>query len=157
MEIRKLKKKDYKEVNEILLKLHNLHVEKNPCIFSKIDKFFTKKEWINRLESKKYKYFGAFEEDKLIGIIGIAFSNFSGIVCPEISCLYVEEEYRKQKIAKNLMEKAIKYTKKKLEKYDKTSNFLDLDVMAFNEDAINFYKSMGFNFKCHIMELKIKD
>lgn len=157
MEIRKLKKKDYKQVNEILLKLHNIHVEKNPYIFSKIDKFFTKKEWINRLENKKYKYFGTFEEDKLIGIIGIVFNNFSGTICPEISCLYVEEEYRKQNIAKNLLNKAIKYTKKKLEKYEKTSNFLDLDVMAFNEDAISFYKKMGFDFKCHIMELKIKD
>ena len=50
--------------------------------------------------------------------------------------LYVLEDYRKQGIAKKLVDYALKLIK--------DSEFININVMADNKNAINLYKSFGF-------------
>ena len=54
-----------------------------------------------------------------------------------IDGLYVEEEYRKNGIATKLIENALTIVK--------DVDFIDINVMAHNKDAINLYKKFGFN------------
>ena len=50
--------------------------------------------------------------------------------------LYVLEDYRRQGIAKKLVDYALKLIK--------DSEFININVMADNKNAINLYKSFGF-------------
>lgn len=53
-----------------------------------------------------------------------------------IDGLYVIEKYRRQGIAKKLVDYALKLIK--------DSEFININVMADNKNAINLYKSFGF-------------
>lgn len=155
--IRKLKKSDYKQADCLLMKLHELHVKNRHDIFTPVKHYYTKKQWKKRMKDKNYIYYGMFDDEKLIGMIGMAFGKFNNIIIPQICALYILPEYRSQHIAKRLMKKCQKYCCKHFGNTSKfVSDYIELNVCAFNKSAIEFYKKMGFNFRCHIMEYKFK-
>lgn len=94
--------------------------------------------WVQRTKENPENKYIAFADGKAVGIVGFlpqardfVTDNESG----EIVALYVLKEYQKQGIGKALMNKALK---------DISSDKVTLFVLKGNENAVEFYKHMGF-------------
>lgn len=94
--------------------------------------------WVQRTKENSENKYIAFADGKAVGIVGFlpqardfVTDNESG----EIVALYVLKEYQKQGIGKALMNKALK---------DISSDKVTLFVLKGNENALEFYKHMGF-------------
>ncbi len=154
MKIVQATKKDYKEVNSLLVKLHNFHAENCPETFIKTDIFFEKRFYNKRLKNG-YIYFLAKEDEKIVGIIGINTCSNDFIKILSVNSLYVEKEYRNKGIATKLFNKVKKYFNENCN--DSTwCDCLSLNVSSFNKTAISFYENLGFKFQSHNMDLKLK-
>lgn len=154
MEIKIATKKDYKIVNELLLKLHNYHVENCPENFLPINIFFTKKEYKKRLKNRNI-YFILYVDNIAAGIIGLNLYDNDFVKILFVNALYVEPQFRKQKVATTLMNSAFEYYKENCNT-NKYCDYLNLNVAAFNDSAISFYEKMGFVFQSHNMGIKLK-
>lgn len=94
--------------------------------------------WVQRTKENSENKYIAFANGKAVEIVGFlpqardfVTDNESG----EIVALYVLKEYQKQGIGKALMNKALK---------DISSDKVTLFVLKGNENALEFYKHMGF-------------
>lgn len=94
--------------------------------------------WVQRTKENSENKYIAFANGKAVEIVGFlpqardfVTDNESG----EIMALYVLKEYQKQGIGKALMNKALK---------DISSDKVTLFVLKGNENALEFYKHMGF-------------
>lgn len=94
--------------------------------------------WVQRAKENPENKYIAFADGKAVGIVGFlpqardfVTDNESG----EIVALYVLKKYQKQGIGKALMDMAIK---------DISSDKVTLFVLKGNENALDFYKHMGF-------------
>lgn len=94
--------------------------------------------WVQKTKENPENKYIAFADGKAVGIVGFlpqardfVTDNESG----EIVALYVLKEYQKQGIGKALMNKALK---------DISSDKVTLFVLKGNENALEFYKHMGF-------------
>lgn len=154
MEIVEATNKDYNEVNDLLVKLHNFHAKNCPEVFIETDIFFTKKFYNKRLKNG-HIYFLAKEGNEVLGIIGInkCSNDFVKILC--VNSLYIKEQYRKQGIATKLFDKVKEYFNENCIGSD-WCDCLSLNVSSFNKNAISFYEKLGFKFQSHNMDLKLK-
>lgn len=103
-----------------------------------IDKDFIVKDYFKNIIKNKDNILLCYEEDNIIkGYIylkPVANDNARGYL---IDGLYVDSEYRNYGIATKLIENALTVIK--------NVDFIDINVMANNIDAINLYKHFGFN------------
>ena len=150
-------KKDYREINKMLMKLHKLHVKARPDIFSEISYFYKKKEFKKLLKNNNVKYFVAKKDEKIIGMISLKLDDFNENICPSIGSLYVKKKYRKTKVATELINTVKKYYLKEKKNEHNCSDFITLNVFDFNYTAKQFYKNIGFNPRCQILELNVKE
>jgi len=98
---------------------------------------------------KKGKVFGYFQENKLIGIVGIVPEKKHKYA--EIEHVLVDEKYHGKGIGGELMEFIEKYAKK----HYKFLNELRLNVLVKNP-AVGFYEHLGFGKKSYNMVKKLK-
>lgn len=103
-----------------------------------IDKDFIVKDYFKNIVKNEDNILFCYEENNTIkGYIYLKFVNNDEKKGYLIDGLYVEEEYRKNGIASKLIEHALTVIK--------NIDFIDINVMAHNIDAINLYKKFGFN------------
>ena len=101
---------------------------------------------LQEIEQKGGKFYVACDGEKIIGgIIGVHEENSPQVTveqgerkCGRVTELYVEEEYRGQKIGKMLMEK--------IENYFRETNYDDIsiEVLFPNTNAREFYQAQGY-------------
>ncbi len=113
---------------------------------SSIDKNFIVKDYFKNVIKNKDNILLCCEEDKIIkGYIylkSIIANNKKGFL---IDGLYVDENYRNNGIATNLMETALSIIK------NTDVEFININVLAHNKNAINLYKKFGFSeFKINL-------
>ena len=111
-------------------------------------------EEVNEYDGKCYL---AIENDKAIGLImGIIPTydeyDYLDYKCPklgEITELIVTKKVRSKGVGKLLMSKMEEYFK------SKNCEYINVDVFAYNQNGINFYKKDGYHSRMEIMIKKI--
>lgn len=142
MIIRKAEKQDYSAVDEIILKLHELHVANNPDFYEPVDHVITMADYQEFIASLEHLYYIA-EEDGLI--CGIVFASTKDIDAPGMikqkigymDSVYVLPTYRRKGIGKQLF----LFIEEKLALH--AVQHLNLMVWQFNQDAAKFYEKVG--------------
>ena len=103
-----------------------------------IDKDFIVIDYFKNVIENKNNILLCYEEDNIIkGYIYLKQVVNDKAKSYLIDGLYVEEKYRNNGIATKLIENALTIIK--------DVDFIDINVMANNLDAINLYKKFGFN------------
>ena len=156
MIIRDLTIEDFDAVNEIFMQMQDLHVEHRPDLYRKIDKPTTTKAWDYEasIGNMDMIMLGAESEGKVVGfcIVEIRRSE-SKALTPRISAhiknIAVDENYRRMGIGKALYHEAVARGKAC------GAVAVDLKVYSFNNDAIEFYKSLGMTVQSYTMERKV--
>ena len=141
MKIRNAKKEDYADIIKLYKQLYASEkiYDSNIIDEYKID---NKEEKVikNRIQSRKELLLVAMKDKKVVGLIDGYIIN-STLLKEKISYidhLVVDEKYRNQKIATELINEFINKSKKKNAKYIKLCAFKN------NEKAINLYKKFDF-------------
>lgn len=151
--IRLAKNKDFKDILKIFKEVQNLHAENEPNIFkftAPIDSISFKE----MLKNQEIKIFVSEDNERINGfLIGKIIEMGSNLTLPRklfaIENLAVLKSEHKKNIGKSLINAAKSFA-------NKTScDGLILSVWTFNENAINFYKHLGFKAKSIKMELEI--
>ena len=105
-----------------------------------IEKDFVVKDYFKNVIKNKNNILLCFEEDNIIkGYVYIKPINVNNRKGYLIDGLYVEKDYRNNKIATKLIDEAIKI----IENTD--AKFIDINVLANNEIARKLYKHLNFN------------
>ena len=91
------------------------------------------------IENKKAIVFGALEEDVLIGFLWAYPRTFFNQPRMFVNGIAVLENFEGTVIAKALMSELVKYSK------NADYQAIDLTAAPFNENAIGFYRYLGFN------------
>ena len=156
MIIRSLTIEDFDSVNDIFMQMQYLHVEHRPDLYRKIDRPTTTKAWDYEasLEDNNMVMLGAEYEGKIVGfcIVEIRETQSKALV-PCISAhirnIAVCEDYRRMGIGKALYHEAVMRGKAR------GAERVDLKVYSFNDNAIEFYKSLGMTVQSYTMEQTI--
>lgn len=157
MIIRNLVLSDYPAVDMLMSELHELHAEKRPDIYDPAEHIYSEEQFAEMLGNENTFAIGAEIEGELAGI---CFFDIRGKnpkakngVVPNttafISDIVVGKKFRRKGIAKKLFEEAEKTAK------EKGALRIDLMVWAFNEDAIEFYKSVGMSTQRFVFEKQL--
>lgn len=150
--IRKATINDIEQTAKLSLQLHNLHVKAKPESYRVMpaDFFQGKLERYVREENTEILVnddngINAFAAVKLMDVEPE--DRFPRRLC-YIDCFAVEENCRRQGVGKRLMEYIGEFAK------ENGCTSLQLGVAAFNENAREFYRAMGFGERTIIMEQK---
>lgn len=153
MIIRDLTIDDFDAVNDIFMQMQDLHVEHRPDLYRKMDKPTTTKAWDYEvsLGDKNIIMLGAEAEGKIVGfcIAEIRQSESKALVSHisvHIKNLAVCGNYRRKGIGKSLYQEAVMRGKVR------GADMVDLKVYSFNDNAIEFYKSLGMTVQSYTME-----
>lgn len=136
--IRRLFKDNYEQYKVIRLEL----LQAEPTSFGSSfeeENLFEDEVWKNRLTKSTVATFGAFDDDTIVGICVVVCNPRKKMKhIASIHSMYVKEDYRKQGIAKMLLEK--------VETFAKSSGVdrLNLSVVSTNEIAKRVYQMIGF-------------
>ncbi len=153
MTIQKLTEADYSATLALYAELDRIHYETRPDYFGKRECSYPKDAYDEMLEDPACLMLGAFEGEKLLGMVGATCRNKSGMidgiktVC--LDNLYILPEARRRGIAKALFAAVEDWAK------GQGAVRLELHVWAFNRDALALYKSMDMDFQYHVMEKKL--
>lgn len=144
--IRKIQKQDYEQLKKLVYQVHELHYKNRPDIY--IDgnpfPFAYFQEILNDETYCKYAY---EENNKICGLIIAKKISSQSIPIFKPRTIYfiedivVDKECRKKGIGKKL------YYFLKDEAIKEGAEAIELNVWAFNEDAIKFYESLGMSVK----------
>lgn len=144
--IRTMKEEDYESVKALLDKLHELHLENRPDIFIEGEPF--PKDRFERIMEDENRLGTVYEKDgKIIGVVIVSLViHEADEISSErktllIESIYIEEEYRRQGIGRELYEYILNVAKQMDVKA------LELNVWGFNENAIKFYEAVGMNVR----------
>ena len=151
VDVRKVNINDFSSVKKLMQSVQDLH-NNNRSEIHKDSKIFDKEEFsqninniivaeINNLVVGVVKY---LIKEKLEN----SYTNYRKVLF--IDALVVDQNYRKKGIGKILM-----LEMEKIAKYNNCSS-VELNVWAFNENAIKFYEGMGMSVKTMILEKSIK-
>ena len=142
-------------MKKLVYQVHELHLKNrsdiyndgNPCPIEYFEKV------LNSLESIKYAY---IEQDTIVGLVmgekqeSKSLPIFKSRSIYFIDDIVVDKDYRHKGIGKKLYN----YVLDKAKKNDIDS--IELNVWAFNQNAISFYKSLGMSEKNIKYEQKLK-
>ena len=152
--IREARKSDFEQIHRIVMQVHNLHLKNRRDIYKNADPL-TIDEFDDSITNTNNLYLVA---EKNYNIVGICFStikiitdnrilNDKKIVYIENICVDVNE--RRKGIGKLLYEETVKRAK------TIKADSIELVVWGFNENAINFYKSLVMEVKNVRFEKKL--
>ncbi len=144
---RPFKKSDYSQYNGIFDQVDKLHRDALPEYFRKPNTTFRTELYFNNLlADSKTLLLGAFDPaNNLVGLAHAAIKEQPDTVLHVpgtyvlLDNLIVSENHRRCGIGKILFNEVLKWaTESKI-------NEIQLKVYAFNSDAIQFYRNLGFN------------
>ena len=153
MLIKDATRKDYKIVNDLLVKLNNYHADNAPDFCEHVKRYFTKKRY-EKLLDKGDKWFLALDNENVVGIVGVRVWQTEKKQYT-INELYVDENYRHKGIGKKLLETAMMYARRNIEENKDFSRHISLGVYEFNKDAKALYEKMGFVPQSHMLSYEI--
>ena len=151
--IRKATIDDIEQTAEISLQLHELHVRAKPESFRKVPKEFFRSmlEWYVREENAEVLVsdesgINAFAAVKVLDVDSE--EKAPRRLC-YVDCFAVEESCRRQGTGRKLMEYIREFAR------ENGCTSVQLGVAAFNENAHEFYRAVGFTPRTFIMEQKL--
>jgi ribosomal protein S18 acetylase RimI-like enzyme len=151
MLIRKISEKDYDGIKKLVLQVHKLHLENCPDVYNDVDSF--NKAYFDFLLKDEKTI--ALVSEKDTGIIGICIATLrnpseNSILKVQnvafVEDLCVDEHYRKMGIGRALLEEMECQSKAR------GADVMELTVWSFNENAVNFYKTLGMSPRSITME-----
>lgn len=143
MEIRKAKKEDVQELDQLLYQVQSIHHQGRPDIFKIGQKKYTDEQLLDIINNNKTPVFVAVLDQKVVGYAFCIFQqHLSHNILTDIKTLYiddlcVDENIRGQHIGKSIYEYVLKFAKKS-GCYNVT-----LNVWTLNDDAMKFYEKCG--------------
>ena len=153
--IREMNLNDYEDVRILVRQIHELHLSNRPDIYNDGESF--PKEYFEKVLSDannlNYVY---VKSKKIVGVLNatLQHTNPLPIIKPRtyyfIENIVVDKNHRRKGIAKKLFHYLT------LKAKENNIDSIELNVWAFNKDAIKFYESMGMNIKNIRMEIKSK-
>ncbi len=152
MVMRKMEKRDFEKVREIMGKLHMLHVQNRPDLYTKLDDPFPEQEYLSCMDSDNHISILAEENEEIMGICLVSFREKSGMVAGRtayMDALYVREKFRGQGTGERLFQYVLKEAK------ERGANRLDLMVWDFNQQAVQFYQKMNMRIQRSMMEIEL--
>jgi ribosomal protein S18 acetylase RimI-like enzyme len=150
MKIRKAIKKDFEEYCRVKVegtREYALIIKKHINIPNKLElkkEFF---EFINKKDKRGYLF---FEDKKLVGYILVSTQDNAWSKFGYIQDIFVKKEFRKKRIATQLILEFLSYAK------FKKINQIFLSVNIENNIAIKLYKKLGFKINKYDMQLRLK-
>lgn len=156
IEIIKANTKYSTQVVRLLENILSLHASGRPDLFKSEGGKYGEKELEEMFNNDSTPVFLAVDGDKLLGYIMCRIEIRGGGARRSYKCLYiddlcVEENARCGGIGKMLTERAKKHA------IDSGCYNVELNVWAFNENAIRFYEKNGFAVQRQIMEIVLGD
>ena len=156
MKIREAIIEDLEQIAIIQKQIQDLHFKERPKIFKEKNINMIEEELVQIMRSKEEIIIVAVDEKSIIyGILIYKIKEIKNhINLRDSKILWVDdigvnEKYRKKGIGKKLMKEAENIAR--LQK----CNRLELNCWSFNEDALNFYKSIKLTTQRNIMEKEI--
>ncbi len=155
MEIRKLTGSDYEQVLEQYAAVNELHAQARPDFFVHREKeeSYPKEAFLENLASPAVLQLGAFEDDRLAGIVRATLWEESGMVkglrtvC--LDDIYVLPAYRRRGIAAKLSSEVETWAK------EQGAVRLELHTWDFNKGAVAMYRAMGMTPQRYVFEKKL--
>ena len=151
--LRKAVQSDIEQLAQIAFELHEIHVNSEPTDFRSMPQEYFNEKLSTYLQGEDQNILvnddggvNAYAAVKLISIDEP--TKYPRRVCM-VDCFAVKECFRRRGIGKSLMEFVSKYAK------EQGCTDLRLGVKSFNKDAYSFYKSVGFNERTKILNMKI--
>lgn len=144
--IRKANKKDCEKLVSLIYQVHQLHYEHRPDIYIEGNPW--KKEDLECMMKDKNILNLVYEEDNKIKglLIAIQKNTKTNSITKErtiyfIDDIVVDNEFKRQGIGTKLYEYLINMAK------ENKVDAVELNVWAFNSDAVKFYESLGMSVK----------
>ncbi len=144
--IRRIKENDYSLLKELVSQVHELHCTNRPDIY--LDGNPLPKEYFENILRNENNINLVYEENNIIkGLLLAEKKENNKIPIAKdrkiyfISDIVVDKEYRRQGIGKNLYNYLLELSKKE------HIDAVELNVWAFNTNAIKFYSSLGMSVK----------
>ena len=149
--------KDYIDIRNLVIEVHNLHVKNRPDVYLDVDNPFEKERFEDLLNDNTSKLFVVEDVDSgelvAYSIVQIMTSRNISILKPSkfayIDDFCVKSTYQKNGIGKLLFNYTVDYAKKE------GASSLQLIVWEFNESAIKFYEALGMSTRNRRMELDL--
>ena len=155
MNIRKAKVEDIKEISDILMQVSKLHSDNRPDIF-KDKKMSEIIKWSEDILKDNQKIVIVAEyESKICGVAVCKIKtinehiNVKDTKIFSVDELCVDKDYRKKGIGSNLIAEAKRLAE------ENNCNRLELNCWKFNQDAMKFYKDIGFEEQRIFFEMKV--
>lgn len=152
--IRKANKEDFKQIHELVMQVHKIHVENRSDIYKDIDPLDINTFEEEILNANNIYLVAEYNKE----IIGICFAEFKNVLnntimkdrkIIHISDICVKKENQKKGIGKKLYNEILNLAE------ELEIDSIELMVWGFNDNAINFYKSIGMQVKSIRFEKKI--
>lgn len=148
---------DFDAFNDIMYEIHRLHTDNRPDIYCQIGKPTDHRAWdFERLLSDETaELFGVEIDGRIVGICQMTIKQSAGnkIIAARrmayINELGVSESFRRQGIGTILYNEAVRRAA------ELKAESVELNVWAFNQRAIEFYKSLGMEMQRCFMEKKL--
>ncbi len=155
MEIRKLAGSDYEQVLEQYAAVDELHAQARPDFFVHREKeeSYPREAFLENLANPAVLQLGAFDDDRLIGIVRATLWEESGMVkglrtvC--LDDIYVLPAYRRRGIASKLSGEVETWAK------EQGAVRLELHTWDFNKEAVAMYRAMGMTPQRYVFEKKL--
>lgn len=155
MNIRKAKVEDIKEISNILMQVSKLHSDNRQDIF-KDKKMSEIIKWSEDILKDNQKIVIVAEyESKICGVAVCKIKtinehiNIKDTKIFSVDELCVDKDYRKKGIGSNLIAEAKRLSE------ENNCNRLELNCWKFNQDAMKFYKDIGFEEQRIFFEMKV--
>nr|WP_249222353.1 GNAT family N-acetyltransferase [Planococcus sp. MSAK28401] len=154
--MREAKISDYEKLQAIHKEVHAFHVNGRPDIYKEAEKTLDKQYFAQLVESDEGVIYVIENKTEIIGftILRINESPNRATITKRkylfMEDLGVNERYRSHGLGRKLFQQAMEFAN------ENDAATLELGVWEFNEDAINFYKSMGMNNQARKMEIRIE-
>lgn len=152
--IRKATKEDYESVSFLFRQVHELHVSERPDLYKENSTPVTQETFNSQLDDEKQHIFVATIEKEIVGVIvmeevNIAenpFVNERKILL--INSICTATAHQKKGIGKRMMKYAFDFGK------NLNADSIELNVLENNQNAIEFYQSIGMTTKSRKMEFR---
>jgi len=153
--IRNAENSDHDQLRKLVKEVHDLHVSIRPDVYEDVDDPFTFERFQSLLVNESTEAYVVSVDHEIAAYTFVKFIRPSAIsllkqypIC-YIDDFCVKSIYHRKGIGKKLFDFI------KARALEKEASTLDLTVWEFNENAIEFYKSLGMTTKNRRMELKL--
>ena len=149
---RKMRADDYNNVDALMQDLHALHVASRPDMYVPMEHPYSREEFERRVTGENWICLLAESAGDVLGICFVELRSRTCMVdatSAYMHDIYVVPAERRGKIA------TMMYRMAEREARERGALRFDLMVWSFNEDAMGFYRRMGFAPQRYILEKNI--